>query len=144
MNTKQLTARSTGTLDRFIGGRLRAYRKERNLSQMQLGARLNISFQQIQKYEDGTNRLGAARLFEIAQVLQVPLLVFYPEADAARMAIFNRPVEHERLVEFISSDAGARLCHAFLKVRGSRLRRSIIAFLEQVSGTAENAPEAVP
>ena len=128
-------ARPAGTLDCFIGGRIRAYRTERGLTQTKLAAHLNITFQQVQKYEDGTNRVTAARLFEIARVLHVPLLAFYPEVAA--LAAGDRPAAPERLSAFAASAEGARLCRAFLQVQDTRLRRKIIAFVEEVAETEE-------
>ncbi|MDE1940034.1 MAG: helix-turn-helix transcriptional regulator [Alphaproteobacteria bacterium] len=129
-------ARSAATLDCFIGGRIRAYRTERSLTQTQLAAHLNITFQQVQKYEDGTNRVSAARLFEIARVLEIPLLAFYPEAAGA-LAASDRPAEPERLSAFAASAEGMRLCRAFLRLQDTRLRRKIIAFMEEVAEAEE-------
>ncbi len=130
------TAWSAGTLDCFIGGRIRAYRVERGFTQTQLAAYLNVTFQQVQKYEDGTNRVGAARLFEIARVLEVPLLAFYPEVAGA-LAAGDRPAEPERLSAFAASAEGMRLCRAFLQVHDTRLRRKIIAFMEEIAEVEE-------
>lgn len=75
---KSMTARRVGELDSYIGGCIRACRVERNVSQARLAELLGISFQQVQKYERGTNRISAARLFELARAFEVSIKEFYP------------------------------------------------------------------
>jgi len=70
---KKLTSRSASTVDRYIGARMREQRLALNMSQTQLGELLGVSFQQIQKYERGVNRVSAARLYSICKVLKVSL-----------------------------------------------------------------------
>jgi transcriptional regulator with XRE-family HTH domain len=70
---KKLTPRSSSAVDKYIGARMREQRLALNMSQAQLGGELGVSFQQIQKYERGVNRVSAARLFEICKALKVSL-----------------------------------------------------------------------
>lgn len=69
--------RATNAIDRHVGERLRLRRLELGISQQDLGEHLRITFQQVQKYEKGTNRIAASRLFEIAYALDVPVGYFY-------------------------------------------------------------------
>jgi transcriptional regulator with XRE-family HTH domain len=70
---RKISPRSAGAVDRYIGARMRKQRLALEMSQAQLGKKLGVSFQQIQKYERGQNRVSAARLFEICKALNVPL-----------------------------------------------------------------------
>ena len=70
---KQKTPRSVSTVDRYIGARMRQRRQALELSQAKLGQKLGISFQQVQKYESGRNRVSAARLFDICEALEFSL-----------------------------------------------------------------------
>ena len=78
--------RSAGDVDRHIGGRLRQRRLEREMSQEILAERLGITFQQVQKYERGVNRISASRLFDIATVLELPIADFFEGLVASKSA----------------------------------------------------------
>lgn len=71
-------------IDLFVGQRIREERTEKNLSQGDLGQAVGVSFQQIQKYERGSNRVSASTLARLAAVLDVPIEDMFPPADAAR------------------------------------------------------------
>ncbi|MDE1939139.1 MAG: helix-turn-helix transcriptional regulator [Alphaproteobacteria bacterium] len=120
-------------LDHAIGRRVRAFRTRRGLSQTALGSQLSITFQQVQKYETGTNRVSASRLVEIARVLDVPLLSFLPEAPAG-----EGPSELTRASEFATSAEGLELCLAFLAISDTQLRRTIVALVRELSGMAQS------
>jgi len=75
------TIKKPTDIDRFVGMQVRAARRELKLTQDELGKLLNITFQQVQKYERGVNRIASGKLFEIAGVLKRPLEFFYPEQD---------------------------------------------------------------
>jgi len=78
-NAKPKKARSATAVDAYIGARIRERRHDLEMSQHALGKALGITFQQIQKYENGTNRISAARLFEICKALKVPLSSMFPK-----------------------------------------------------------------
>ncbi len=73
-------SRKPNPVDIHVGGRVRFRRMLLGMSQEKLGERLGLTFQQVQKYEKGVNRIGASRLFDLSQVLQVPIQFFYEEA----------------------------------------------------------------
>lgn len=75
------TAKQPTDIDRYVGLQVRAARRELKLTQDGLGKLLNITFQQVQKYERGVNRISSGKLYEIARVLKRPLEYFYPEQD---------------------------------------------------------------
>src|SRR5918911_4828877 len=74
-------SKRTDPYDVEVGRRIRARRVARQMSQMELAGRLGLTFQQVQKYEKGTNRVAASRLKRIAKILDVPILYFFDEAD---------------------------------------------------------------
>jgi len=80
------SSRSTREVDALIGDRLRAARHAQHMSQNQLAAALGIAPQQVQKYENGTNRISAGRLFEMAQVLAVPITFFFGRTKQTQLA----------------------------------------------------------
>jgi transcriptional regulator with XRE-family HTH domain len=84
------SSRSTREIDALIGNRLRAARHAQHMSQNQLAAVLGIPCQQIQKYENGTNRISAARLFEIARALAVPITFFFGRTKQTQLARCTR------------------------------------------------------
>jgi transcriptional regulator with XRE-family HTH domain len=86
-------ARTTTDLDALIGARVKLRRKELGMSQSVLGAKLGITFQQIQKYENGTNRISAGCLYEISRALSVPITYFFQDCKAAA----QRSPAHERV-----------------------------------------------
>ncbi|WP_022696778.1 helix-turn-helix domain-containing protein [Euryhalocaulis caribicus] len=91
--TEKNKPRSTTELDALIGARVRLARQLCGLSQSELGDRLNVSFQQVQKYESGANRVAAQRLYEIAQVVGKPITYFYPADNAADADEADAPLE---------------------------------------------------
>jgi transcriptional regulator with XRE-family HTH domain len=76
-----MTSKRTNVIDLLVAKRIRAYRKQLGLSQSDLARKLGLTFQQIQKYEKGSNRVGAGRLFEIAGIFDIPIQALYPESD---------------------------------------------------------------
>jgi transcriptional regulator with XRE-family HTH domain len=112
------------------------------MSQEKLGEHLGITFQQIQKYEKGTNRIGASRLQHIASVLQVPVAFFFEdapgtpaEAAAADGMAEARPANY--IVSFLSSSEGIQLNKAFVRIKDPKLRRRIIDLVRALAGEDE-------
>ncbi len=127
-------------IDIHVGSRVRLRRMMLGMSQEKLGENLGITFQQIQKYEKGTNRIGASRLQHIARVLTVPVSFFFedapgavtPEPDAAGMA--ERP-SASYVVDFLSSSEGVQLNKAFIRIRDPKVRRKVIELVRAMAGT---------
>jgi len=122
-------------IDRHVGQRVRWRRRELHLTQEKLGELLNLTFQQVQKYEKGVNRVSAGRLFELAAVLGVPVNYFYEGAsqylpNRAEGVAEAQPSDSE--VPTLSADA-LELVSAFQSINDPALRRSL---LEMVSSTA--------
>ncbi|MGQ3211370.1 helix-turn-helix domain-containing protein [Shinella sp.] len=135
-------------IDIFVGSRVRLRRLMVGMSQEALADRLGVTFQQVQKYEKGTNRISASRLQAIADVFRVPPSFFFQDDENA---IPTAGVAHETgdVSTFVSSKEGLDLNRAFLKIGDTGVRKSIIALAtalskasaEQAAERAENAPE---
>jgi transcriptional regulator with XRE-family HTH domain len=113
-----------------------------NMSQEKLGESLGITFQQIQKYEKGTNRIGASRLQHIARVLSVPVSYFFDEAPGqpdggATPATGLAESSASFVVDFLSSSEGLQLNRAFVRLKDPKVRRRIIDLIRAVAGEAE-------
>ena len=131
-------------IDIHVGSRVRLRRMMLSMSQEKLGENLGITFQQIQKYEKGTNRIGASRLQHIARVLTVPVSFFFEDAP---MSPGERPAgdslaEPERtsyVVDFLSSSEGIQLNKAFVRIRDPKLRRRVIDLVRALVGEDDPA-----
>ena len=114
-------------IDIHVGGRIRLRRNMLGLSQEKLGESLGITFQQIQKYEKGTNRVGASRLQAIASILEVPVAFFFEDAPGGPSAEgLSEESQTTYVVDFLSSTEGLRLNRAFVRISGPQVRTKII------------------
>lgn len=121
----------SGTLaDRLVGVRIRTLRLQLRMSQTQLAEKLGLTFQQVQKYEKGFNRVGAGRLLEIARIFKVPVQTLFPQSEEV---VAQSDPNQGKMSEFLLSAEGQRLCRAFLQLGDQRLRRRIIEFVEGVA-----------
>jgi len=112
------------------------------MSQEKLGESLGITFQQIQKYEKGTNRIGASRLQHIARVLTVPVSFFFEDAPGSPSmepgvdGLTERP-SASYVVDFLSSSEGIQLNKAFIRIKEPKVRRKVIELVRSIAGTDE-------
>ena len=123
--------------DVYVGSRVRMRRKMLGLSQEKLGEKLGITFQQIQKYEKGTNRVGASRLQDMASAMEVPVSYFFPDASASSAAPGMQEEGAAFMMDFMSTAEGLELSRAFMRIRNSKVRRKIV---ELVRALAEEKP----
>ena len=134
---EERNARRANTVDSHVGARVRLRRMLLGMSQEKLGESLGLTFQQVQKYEKGVNRIGASRLFDLAHVLGVPVQFFYDEFDQSghtTMAGFaERPAE-TYVVDFLSSREGLELNKAFVRISDPKVRRSVIDLVRSLAG----------
>jgi transcriptional regulator with XRE-family HTH domain len=120
-------------VDQHVGARIRMQRMVRGLSQTGLGKAVGVTFLQVQKYEKGVNRVGASRLQQIANVLEVTPDFFF-EGASARPALGNSGSKETALIQgFISSRDGIALSKAFTSISDAKMRRSIVALVEQIA-----------
>ncbi len=128
METRSFHApRSPNPVDIHVGTRVRLRRQILKMSQEKLGDQLGVTFQQVQKYERGTNRVGASRLWRMAQVMDVPVSFFYDglgeEMPAAEFAEGDQtPI----IYDFINSTDGVALAMAVSKIKNKAVRRQIL------------------
>ncbi len=126
MKTQQ-APRSPNPIDLHVGTRMRLRRQVLKMSQEKLGNALGVTFQQIQKYERGSNRVGASRLWRLAQVLDVPVSFFYEGlGDDNRPASLADSDQMPIIYDFINSPDGVALASAVAKIKNKAVRRQIL------------------
>jgi transcriptional regulator with XRE-family HTH domain len=117
--------------DENIGKCLKLRRLQLGLSQASLGLALGVTFEQVEKYESGHDRIGAARLQQIADILKVPILFFFG-------GTLNGTHDREGncdVLDFLDTAYALRLVQAFRRIEGRHIRRSIVELIEQVADT---------
>ncbi|OAP36304.1 transcriptional regulator [Sinorhizobium glycinis] len=132
-------------IDTFVGSRVRMRRLMVGMSQEKLADGLGITFQQVQKYEKGTNRIGASRLQAIADILGVHPSFFFQQDEnpQARETAADVSESHE-ISSFVASKEGIALNRAFLKIADPVLRKKIIALVAAMAHSGETEQAAVP
>lgn len=123
-------------IDSHVGGRIRLRRNMVSMSQEKLGEQLGITFQQIQKYEKGTNRVGASRLQAIASILAVPVAFFFegaPGLDNGPNGGFKEDSDGGSVMAFSNSLEGLQLNRAFIKIRDPKLWRRVIDLVKAMA-----------
>jgi transcriptional regulator with XRE-family HTH domain len=126
-------------IDKHVGNRVRMRRLMLKMSQSKLGDALGITFQQVQKYEKGRNRIGASRLQHISQILQVPAAFFFegaPNLPPARTPK-NAIASPDTFMDLMSTSEGLALAKAFMRIANMKLRRRVVDLVEEIVG-AEN------
>jgi transcriptional regulator with XRE-family HTH domain len=115
-------------IDTHVGSRVRLRRNMLGMSQEKLGESLGITFQQIQKYEKGTNRVGASRLQAISTILNVPVSFFFEDAPGVPTAAggMSEPNSTSFVVDFLNSAEGLQLNRAFAKISDAKVRRKLV------------------
>ena len=127
-------------VDAHVGHRVRLRRVLVGMSQERLGELLGLTFQQVQKYEKGVNRIGAGRLYEIAGILGVPISFFYDgmeEAEFPEAAPLGGPHESPPAMEFLSSADGIQLGLAFARIKDPNVRRKILDLVRSLGKEGE-------
>jgi transcriptional regulator with XRE-family HTH domain len=134
-------SRRANPVDVHVGSRVRLRRMLLGMSQEKLGERLGLTFQQVQKYEKGVNRIGASRLFELSKVLGVSVGFFYDEAPEITGAHSQIPVEigfaempnENYTSDFLSSREGLELNKAFARISDAKVRRTIVDLVRSLA-----------
>jgi len=134
-----IAKKAPNPVDKHVGSRVRMRRMMLGMSQEKLGDALGLTFQQVQKYEKGTNRIGASRLQQISHILQVPVAFFFEGAPTV-----HPTSRHEGMVDapspayvadFLATSDGLALTKAFMRISDSKLRRRIVDLVEQIAGS---------
>jgi transcriptional regulator with XRE-family HTH domain len=128
--------RVANPVDKHVGSRVRMRRLMLGMSQEKLGNGLGLTFQQVQKYEKGTNRIGAGRLQLISQLLQVPVPFFFegaPHLPGQPIGIGPAP-SPAYVFNFLATSDGLALTKAFMQIEQPELRRRIVHLVEEIAG----------
>ena len=128
--------------DKHVGSRVRMRRMMLSMSQEKLGDALGLTFQQVQKYEKGTNRIGASRLQQIAHILQVPVSFFFEGGPSQEGDAQTGAPSHAYVADFLSTSDGLMLTRAFMRIKDPKLRRRIVDLVQQIAGEDEPAATA--
>jgi transcriptional regulator with XRE-family HTH domain len=121
-----MSVKSPVPLDKVIGRRMRARRLQLGLSQQALGDALGVSYQQVQKYEQGVSRIGAGRLQQLAEILDVPVSVFFDEKRGGSQ-------DGDAVFAVLNTRYSFRLVTAFAKMRDRRIQQCVVHLVEQVA-----------
>ncbi|EJJ31577.1 helix-turn-helix domain-containing protein [Rhizobium sp. CF142] len=127
------------SVDVHVGKTIRIQRLLRKVSQTELGDRVGVTFQQIQKYEKGSNRVSASMLVEIAGALSVDVRTFFDDLTAPAANANDNPAPSE---EFIISREGVQLNAAFFSIKNEQLRKKILKLVQAIASTEQAEVDA--
>ena len=131
-----MKTKATNAIDGHVGSRVRMRRLMLDMSQGKLADGLGITFQQVQKYEKGTNRIGAGRLQQMAHILQVPVAFFFDvmphfQKKSVRSELGDSPND---LIKFMTTREGLDLARAFTRITNPAIQRKIVDLVEEIVG----------
>ena len=132
---KQAVQRATNPIDKHVGSRVRMRRLMLGMSQEKLGDALGLTFQQVQKYEKGADRMGASRLQHISHILQVPVPFFFegaPQLSDQSKGVGKLP-SPAYVSDFLASRDGLALTKAFMRIKKLKMRRRIVELVEKIA-----------
>ncbi|MEZ5783045.1 MAG: helix-turn-helix transcriptional regulator [Rhizobiaceae bacterium] len=130
------TGKKPNPIDIHVGGRIRMRRNMLGMSQEKLGESLGITFQQVQKYEKGTNRVGASRLQDIASIMNAPVAFFFEDAPGSEGASSTGRLEESPsgfAMDFTSNSEAMALNRAFVKITNAKTRKRIIELVKALA-----------
>jgi transcriptional regulator with XRE-family HTH domain len=135
-----VSKKAPNPIDIHVGARVRLRRMTLGMSQEKLGEHLGITFQQIQKYEKGTNRIGASRMQAIARVLSAPVAFFFEDAPGIAPVAGDQGFGNSAnpVVEFLSSAEGLALNKAFLRIKDGKQRRKVVELVKAMAGDEDD------
>jgi transcriptional regulator with XRE-family HTH domain len=131
----RMPQKSPNPTDKHVGGRVRMRRMMLGMSQTELGNSIGLTFQQVQKYEKGTNRIGAGRLQQIARILKVPVGFFFegsPREGGAASETDQAPLP-SYVNDFLATSDGLALTKAFMQIKDANLRRRIVSLVQDIT-----------
>jgi transcriptional regulator with XRE-family HTH domain len=137
LTSERMAGKKPNPVDQHVGSRVRLRRMLLGMSQERLGESMGLTFQQVQKYEKGVNRIGASRLFQISKILDVPVQFFFEEAphsgDGAQPRGLAEPDSEAFILEFLNSREGLELNRAFVKIADPKVRKSVVDLVRALS-----------
>jgi transcriptional regulator with XRE-family HTH domain len=131
-------------IDKHVGSRVRMRRMLMGMSQEKLGEALGVTFQQVQKYEKGANRIGAGRLQDIAKVLDMSPSFFFegaPTSSSETPGGFSEGSSSEYVVDFLSTVEGLQLNKAFVSIKDPKVRRRVVDLVVAIAASGEMGGE---
>ena len=130
-----MSTKAPDPVDKYVGSRVRMRRIMLGMSQEKLGEALGLTFQQVQKYEKGTNRVGASRLQQISEILQVPVSFLFDGGPSGTVNAegFSEGGSPAYVSDFLATSEGLALTRAFTRITDAKMRRSIVELVEQVA-----------
>ena len=130
-----MSIKAPNPVDKYVGSRVRMRRIMLGMSQEKLGEALGLTFQQVQKYEKGTNRVGASRLQQISEILRVPVSFLFDggPSSVANGDSFGEGSSPAYVSDFLATSEGLALTRAFTRISDGKLRRSIVELVEQIA-----------
>lgn len=132
-------AKTPNPIDVHVGERVRMYRIKANLSQDFLGKQLGITFQQIQKYEKGSNRIGASRLQQISEILGVPVASLFENLPGQKAHAADNLMNE--FVEFLGTSLGQRLAQSFMRIPDKNIRNHLARLIESIAENISPPPK---
>jgi transcriptional regulator with XRE-family HTH domain len=133
------TKKAPNPIDKHVGRRVRMRREMLAMSQTQVADALGLTFQQVQKYENGINRMGASRLQQMSDILQVPVEFFFEGAlNASEPHGSGSALSVAQIDDFISNSDGLRLIGAFMRIDNAAVRRRIVMLVQEIAGDDDN------
>jgi transcriptional regulator with XRE-family HTH domain len=135
---QKLPPKSPNPTDRHVASRVCMRRKMLSMSQSKLADALGVTFQQVQKYEKGTNRISASRLQQISRALQVPISFFFEDPRRPSGGVGAQQVRPPDYVsDFLITTAGLALTKAFMRIKDPTLRRTIVNVVREIAGEGD-------
>jgi transcriptional regulator with XRE-family HTH domain len=129
-----LPKKNANPVDAQVGSRVRLRRMLIGMSQERLGELLGLTFQQVQKYEKGVNRIGAGRLFDVARILGVPIDYFYENVSSNLSGRgFSENDTSPPVMEFVSSGEGLQLSLAFMRIKDPKVRKRVLDLVKSLA-----------
>ncbi len=141
-----MSAKVPNPIDAYVGSRVRTRRLMLGMSQERLAEQIGVTFQQVQKYEKGTNRIGASRLQAIAGVLAVPAAFFFQQDNSQPLNTDGLGAINglEDLSDFLTSKEGLSLNKAFMKINDPSIRQSVLTLIKSLASTSDALPDHLP
>jgi transcriptional regulator with XRE-family HTH domain len=140
---KLMAGKKPNPVDAHVGSRVRLRRMLLGMSQERLGESMGLTFQQVQKYEKGVNRIGASRLCQISKILDVPVQFFFEEApytgDGNAVRGMAEPDSEAFILEFLNSREGLELNRAFVKIGDPKVRKSVVDLVRALRGSGSTS-----
>jgi transcriptional regulator with XRE-family HTH domain len=134
-------AKKPNSVDVLVGSRLRARRRELGISQESLGDAVGITFQQIQKYEKGANRVSASRLQQFSNIMKVPVASWFEHVPSrSPRKMLSETVSIDEVKTFLAAPDGQALVRALMRIRNVPLRKSVCALVEQLAESTSRRP----